>query len=162
MSMNQTEELIEQLQIVPFEKAHAPAFRALNLAWIRIHWEPEATDFEMLDNPLDKIIRPGGYIAIAKRQQEVIGTCALIKIDDQHYEMAKMAVAPHAKGYGVGRKLGNTVIDEARSRGANCVSLDSNKVLTPAITLYRSLGFEEIAGPVSVYARSNIHMELQL
>lgn len=162
MTSIQTEEVIEQLQIVRFSKTHAPAFRELNLAWIRVHWEPETTDFEMLDNPLDKIVRPGGYIAIAKLRQEVVGTCALIKIDAQHYELAKMAVAPHAKGYGVGRRLGNTVIDEARSRGASCVSLDSNKVLTPAINLYRSLGFEEKKGPVSVYARSNIHMELKL
>jgi len=162
MPADHTEELIEQVEIVPFEKTHASAFRALNLAWIRVHWEPEATDFHMLDHPLDNIIRPGGFIAIALRAQKAIGTCALIKLDEGHYELAKMAVTPAAKGYGVGRRLGNAVIDEARNRGAKLVSLDSNRVLTPAIKLYRSLGFQEIDGPVSVYARSNIHMELRL
>lgn len=153
---------IDAPRILPFQATHARAFRDLNLAWIREHWEPEATDFHMLDNPIDTIIKPGGHIAIALQADRVIGTCALVKLDATHYELAKMAVDPQAKGMGIGRQLGHRILTEARARGAQRVSLDSNRVLVPAINLYRSLGFEEIEGPVSVYERSNIHMELHL
>lgn len=149
-------------RIVPFSAQYALDFRNLNLAWIREHWEPEAADFEVLDHPLDRIITPGGYIGIALQDQQVIGTCALIKHSTTHYELAKMAVAPPAKGLGIGRQLGNDAIEQAKSRGAALISLDSNRILTPAISLYHSLGFVEIESSGSVYERANIYMEMTL
>ena len=49
-----------------------------------------------------------------------------------------------------------------RATGASRVILESNTVLTPAITLYRKLGFTEFTGVPSEYDRCNIHMELSL
>lgn len=148
--------------IVPFTQEHAAAFKALNLAWIRQHWEPEPADFKALDHPQANIIDRGGYIAVAQSDDTVIGTCALLKIDDATYELAKMAVADNAKGKGVGELLANNVILEARGLGANRLYLESNTVLQPAISLYRKLGFVRIPDQPTPYARCNIQMELDL
>ena len=74
-----------------------------------------------------------------------------------------MAVAPASQGHGVGRLLAHTVIEFARAAAATKVVLLSNTILTPAIRLYRSLGFVERAMPSDTgYSRANIYMEYLL
>lgn len=152
----------QKIKIVSFTQAHAVAFRQLNLDWIRAHWEPEPADFEALDHPQAYIIDPGGYIAIALADSDVVGTCALIKRDGASYELAKMAVADSAKGAGIGKLLGATVVAKATELGATRVYLESNTVLKPAISLYYKLGFKRVFGQPSPYDRCNIQMELSL
>ena len=92
----------------------------------------------------------------------VVGACALLRNDDGSFELAKMAVDPVARGQHVGRALGEAAIGRAREMGAPYVELLSNTRLTPAIALYRSLGFVEVALPASEYERANIKMVLDL
>ncbi len=154
--------MADELEIVSFDEAHGPAFRALNLAWIRLHWEPEPMDFRVLDNPQVEIIDKGGDIAIATHNGQVVGTCALVKIDNTTFELAKMAVAETARGRGIGERLGQRIIEQARIRGAERLCLESNTVLEPAINLYRKLGFTPVAKRSSHYDRCNIQMTLEL
>ena len=144
-----------------FRPEHAAAFKSLNLAWIRQHWDPEPADFQALDHP-NKLLAAGGFIFIAEQNTQVVGTCALLKMDSTSFELAKMAVADGAKGLGIGQRLGATVVAKARELKATRVYLESNTVLEPAIALYRKLGFTPIDGPASPYARCNIQMELML
>jgi GNAT superfamily N-acetyltransferase len=153
--------MANKLSIVPFAPVHASAFKTLNLNWIRVHWEPEPADFKALDHPA-KLIEAGGHIFIATADDQVVGTCALLKMDETCFELAKMAVADQARGLGVGRLLGEAVITKARELGAARIYLESNTVLEPAINLYTKLGFQRITGPTSPYARCNIQMELTL
>jgi GNAT superfamily N-acetyltransferase len=83
-------------------------------------------------------------------------------VDAETFELAKMAVAEHARGLGVGARLGESAIATARDAGALRLILESNTILTPAMALYRKLGFVEVTGVHSEYARCNIHMELPL
>ena len=150
------------VEIVPFSQTHEAAFKELNLAWIQTHWEPEPDDFKALDHPQEHIIEKGGYIAIAVRNNLVVGTCALMKIDETTYELAKMAVSDSAKGEGIGMMLGNAIVKKARQFGATRLYLESNTILKPAINLYRKLGFKRVSGQPSPYDRCNIQMELLL
>jgi len=43
-------------------------------------------------------LQPGGHILMARYNREIVGTCALIKTDDDTYELAKMAVTERARG----------------------------------------------------------------
>ena len=132
------------------------------MAWITAHWQPEPADFKALDDPQKNIIDPGGYIAVALEAGEVRGVCALVKMDDHCYELAKMAVAEAARGRGIGWLLGVAVVDRARALGASRVYLESNTVLEPALNLYRKLGFLPVAKRPSPYERANVQMELLL
>jgi DNA-binding MarR family transcriptional regulator/predicted N-acetyltransferase YhbS len=151
-----------QVEIVPFTPAYQAAFRQLNEEWITKYFRMEEGDYKSLDHPMEYIIDKGGYIFIALYKGEPVGTCGLIRMDKDEFELAKMAVAPKAQGLGIGYLVGKACIDKARSVGARRIYLESNTTLKPAIQLYHKLGFRKVTGPPSPYERSNIQMELPL
>ena len=99
---------------------------------------------------------------MARYKGEILGTCALIKINDDTYELAKMAVKESARGKNIGWLLGKAITNKARELGAKKVFLESNTQLEPAINLYHKLGFQKVVGQPSPYERCNIQMELKL
>jgi len=139
------------------------AFEALNLEWIQAHFEVEPTDLETLRDPQGKVLDTGGRILMARLDGEAVGTVALIPMGGDRFELAKMAVAPRARGLGIGERLGRAALETARRLGAERVFLESNRALTPAISLYRKLGFREVEGvKPSPYTRCDIQMEVVL
>jgi len=150
------------IEIVPYRPKYKQSFKDLNVAWIEHHWEMEASDYKALDKPTENIINKGGYIAIALYQNRPVGTCALMKMENGSYELAKMAVADESKGMGLGFLLGKHIISKAKEFGADSLYLESNTLLAPAINLYRKLGFQRVSGNESPYDRCNIQMTLNL
>ena len=150
--------------IVPYEPRYQNAFKSLNEQWITQYFALEDADRRALDHPQTYILDRGGYIVVALYQEEPVGVCALIAMPNSPYdfELAKMAVAPPARGKSIGWQLGQAVIEKARSVGATKLYLESNTVLAPAIQLYHKLGFRKIVGYPSPYQRCNIQMELVL
>jgi GNAT superfamily N-acetyltransferase len=151
-----------EASIIDFRPQHAAAFRDLNLAWIRQHWEPEEADYKALERPREYILASGGQILLAELAGEIVGTCALLKMPDGGFELAKMTVADSARGLGIGKLLMQAAIERARSLGAYRVFLESNNVLETAIALYEASGFSYIEGVESPYTRCNVQMELRL
>lgn len=154
----------KDVQIVEYQPKYQEAFRALNEEWISTYFEMEEADYKALDNPKEYILDKGGKIFVALYNDEPLGVCALIKMNDGNYdfEMAKMAVSPKAQGKSIGWLLGQKVVDSARELGASKLYLESNTILKPAINLYYKLGFEKVAGHATPYKRCNIQMELIL
>lgn len=148
------------VQVVQYTPEHQSAFKRLNEEWITRWFTMEDADYRSLDHPQEYILDRGGRILIALDDGEVIGTCALLKMDGDTFELAKMAVSAQARGQGVGWLLGQAAIDQATGLGAKRLYLESNTKLEPAIRLYRNLGFKEVQGARSPYARCNIQMEL--
>jgi N-acetylglutamate synthase-like GNAT family acetyltransferase len=122
----------------------------------------EPADYKSLDHPQEYILDPGGHILIALLKDEPVGTCALIRMNEETYELAKMSVSAQVREQGIGLLLGRAAIDKAKRLGAERLYLESNTVLKPAISLYRKLGFQEIKGKTSPYERCNIQMEILL
>jgi ribosomal protein S18 acetylase RimI-like enzyme len=118
----------------------------------------EDADRRVLEDPLGGILSHGGHILMAVEGDHVVGTCALIPTEPGEFELAKMAVAPEARGRGIGELLGRAAIERAAMLGAQRVELLSNTALEPAIRLYRKLGFVEVPLGSSDYHRANIRM----
>jgi GNAT superfamily N-acetyltransferase len=152
------------MQIVDFRPDLAPAFKALNEAWITSLFALEAKDVEVLADPAGKIVAAGGYVLFALEDDgAAIGCCALMKLPDGGFEVAKMAVADSHKGRGLGRALMEGCVERARAAGAPRLYLETNSKLAPALSLYRSFGFRQIPPPEpSPYARADVVMELRL
>lgn len=152
------------VHIVPYEHKYHSAFKSLNEEWISTYFEMEEADYKALDKPEEYILSTGGKILVALYNDEPLGVCALVKMDDPHYdfELAKMAVSPKAQGKSIGWLLGQAIIKSARELGATKIYLESNTILKPAINLYYKLGFQKIVGHSTPYKRCNIQMELNL
>jgi DNA-binding MarR family transcriptional regulator/GNAT superfamily N-acetyltransferase len=153
------------VEIRTFKPAYAEAFRTLNMSWIEHYFKVEEADRQVLGDPAGEILSRGGEVlfAVSRGREQVIGTCALIRLENETAELAKMAVSEEAKGKQVGLLLGESVIELARARGFRTLVLESNRKLTPAISLYKKLGFIEKPIPhPSEYSRVNIYMELSL
>jgi putative acetyltransferase len=91
-----------------------------------------------------------------------VGCCALIAIGPGEFEVGKMGVTESAKRGGVGRRLLEHAIEEARASGATRLYLETNSKLLPAIALYERVGFKHLPPVESPYARANVFMELAL
>ena len=150
------------IRIVDYSPRYAQAFKALNEQWIKTYFELEDADRRSLNNPQQSILKSGGHILIALLKDTPIGTCALIEHGSDCLELAKMAVAPQARGKGIGWLIGQAAVQRARDAGAKRIYLESNTVLKPAIRLYYKLGFQKIKGEPSPYKRCNIQMEMRL
>jgi DNA-binding MarR family transcriptional regulator/GNAT superfamily N-acetyltransferase len=154
----------KDVKIVDYKPEYQEAFRALNVEWISTYFEMEEADYKALDNPEEYILKKGGKILVALYENEPVGVCALIKMNNSEYdfEMAKMAVSPKAQGKNIGWLLGQAILNSAKELGAKKIYLESNTILKPAINLYYKLGFEKVFGLETPYKRCNIQMELVL
>jgi putative acetyltransferase len=148
------------VQIVTFLPIHAPAFATLNRAWLVENALLEHTDEEVLADPVGRIIAPGGQIFLAQSAHEVVGTCAIVPAEAYTFELAKLTVAPVARGRGIGRRLVEACLGFARERHGKRVVLFSNSRLAPALRLYVTLGFRHCPLPSVVkYVQADVHME---
>ena len=142
---------------------YADDFARLNYEWVEAYFEVEEPDRKVLDNPDSYVIKPGGQIFFAKIGNEVVGTVALINVDDETFELAKMGVTTKYRGFGIGEKLMEACVSYAQNVNKKRLFLDSNRKLVPAIKLYKKTGFREIPVDKSTpYARSDIRMEMFL
>lgn len=153
----------EGVRIRRFDPRFAADFVALNREWIERHFVIEPMDIQQLENPRESVLDPGGEIFFLLEDDKAIGTCAMVPHGPGCFELAKMAVAPSARGKGYGDLLMQAALDWARAQGADRVLLLSNTVLEPAIRLYEKHGFRVTRlGPHPDYQRCNIEMEIQL
>ncbi len=152
----------QQTEIIDYSPKFHEDFKRLNYEWIERYFKLEESDNKSLDHPDEKILKPGGHVYMARYNGEIVGTCALIKIDNTTYELAKMAVTEGVRGKNIGWLLGQSAINKARELGAKTILLESNTILEPAINLYHKLGFQKVVGRPSPYERCNIQMELKL
>ena len=143
----------------------ATAFRTLNEEWITRYFSLEAKDRETLNDPINSILLKGGHIFMAYAGAEAVGCVALIPMRDGVYELSKMAVSPHLRGRGIGRRLLQHAIVQAKCLGAKSLFLGSNTRLKDAVHLYESVGFRHVKPetlPPMPYSRADVFMEIPL
>jgi ribosomal protein S18 acetylase RimI-like enzyme len=149
--------------VVPYRDEYRAAFEQLNRDWIETYFVLEDADREILNDPRGKVLSPGGQIFFVLDKGQVQGTCAVLRHGSEECEIAKMAVAPTARGRGFGDLLMETAIRFAADVGARRVIIVSNTVLEPAIKLYEKHGFVRV--PLTSdgrYQRANIRLEREL
>ena len=155
--------IFASMSIINYSPRYQADWKRINVAWIAERFVVEDVDLDVLDHPDENILSKGGHIILAIEGDDVVGTCALLHSSPGVYQMVKMAVDSRWRGKGIGRALGEAIIEKARQQGACMVMLYSNRAgAMEAIDLYRKLGFKELPLPTKAYARADIYMELEL
>jgi DNA-binding MarR family transcriptional regulator/predicted GNAT family N-acyltransferase len=147
------------VEIIDFEPRYRDDFKRLNVEWLEKYFYVEAFDNQVLSNPEEYILEPGGHIFFARLDDEIIGTSSLIRQEDGRFELSKMSITEKHQGLGLGRKLAQRAIEQFKRSDSPQLFLETNTRLTPAIRLYESLGFVHAKPEVeSHYQRADVYM----
>ncbi|HEY8430057.1 MAG TPA: GNAT family N-acetyltransferase [Sandaracinaceae bacterium] len=99
-----------------------------------------ATDEDVLRLPASYLDH-GGAFWIAEDELGLLGSCGIFPLDAATFELRKMYVQRRGRGRGIGRRLLERAIEEARRRGATTIVLDTLHTMEAAIRLYERYGF---------------------
>ena len=89
--------------------------------------------------------RTGVLLLVADPAGEVVGTAAVRLLEPGLGELKRMWLRPSCQGRGLGRRLMDACLDEARRLGCRALRLDTQAKLEAAVRLYRAYGFSEVA-----------------
>ena len=85
-----------------------------------------------------------GCLLLAKNQSEAVGCIGLLDLGNGICEMRRLYVRPQYRKSGIGKALAKAAIEQGRKMGYTSMRLNTNKKMTGAEELYRSLGFKNI------------------
>lgn len=99
---------------------------------------------EEMERIVEEYSPPAGALLLAKEGPVILGCVGLRPYGNAgDCEMKRMYVPPAGRGRGIGRRLAEAIVAEARSRGYARMLLDTLPQLEAAQALYRSMGFVE-------------------
>lgn len=154
---------MNSIKIIPFKTEYSKDFYTLNIEWLKHYFYVEAYDEAVLSNPDKYIISKGGYIFLVEKDEQIIGTAALMPTaKNSVFELTKMAISPKHRGLKIGQHLLDYCIKFSKSKKWDSLVLYSSLKLENAIHIYAKNGFTEI--PVEdncPYKRCDIKMELE-
>jgi len=110
---------------------------------IKQYFDPDDFDRE-LDNLPGKYGPPKGSLVIAYDDDAPVGCVAMRELGDGACEMKRMYVPERARGRGVGQRLADRIIADARAAGYRHMRLDTSKRQSEAMRLYERSGFVRI------------------
>lgn len=147
------ERQFNEIEILDYAPKYREYFRTLNYEWLEKYFKIEDLDKKILSAPEKEIIQKGGFIFFARIEDKIVGTTALLKVDETTYELNKMAVTERAQGRQAGRKLADAAVNKAKEIGAKKIILKTDNRLRNAVNLYRKLGFKITKGEKTVSGR---------
>lgn len=98
----------------------------------------------VLTTDVAEISPPAGLFVVGRLAGAPVACGALKTVAPGVADIKRMWVSDIVRGRGVGRRLLDRLVAEARAMGLRRVQLDTNRALTEAIALYRSAGFREV------------------
>lgn len=122
----------------------------------------QSFDQELADLP-GKYSPPNGRLLLAECDGQSVGCVALHQLEPQICEMKRLYLQPSYRGQGLGRRLAEAVINEARIIGYKRMRLDTvEPMMKDAVQLYRALGFRAIAPYQPNPIQGAMYMEVDL
>ena len=110
----------------------------------------------------DKYGQPDGRLYLALANGRSAGCIALRKLNATQCEMKRLYVRPEYHSLGIGKRLTERILLDARSMGYRQILLDTFPFLDRAIGMYRRLGFRETDKYNDSPMASTVYLKLEL
>lgn len=113
--------------------------------------------------PMDGLRTPDVTVWEIRDGETLVGCGALQELSTMHGEVKSMHMLSQRRGAGLGRKMLDHILGEARARGYRRLSLETGSMagFKPSRTMYQSCGFE-ICPPFGDYVEdpNSVYMTL--
>ncbi len=94
---------------------------------------------------LDEMLPPDGRLALARGHAgQLLGCGAMRRIRKDAVEMKRMFVRPEVQGLGLGRRLFEMRVEEAKNMGCRAIYVDTAKGNRSMLSMYEKHGFQYI------------------
>jgi GNAT superfamily N-acetyltransferase len=141
--------------LTPASSTELDHVRSLIRSFLAWHRERHDEDRELIDSYFDAdefeaelATLPGAYgppdgaLRLALVDGEPAGCVALRRLDSEACEMKRMFLHARYQGQGIGRALGEAILEAGRAAGYRVMRLDTSWRQAEAQALYQRLGFQ--------------------
>lgn len=142
--------------IRPATNADSAEIRAVLVTVLREYGlspDPCGVDADLDDIERNYFARGGWFRVVEVPERDsggrVAGCAGLYPLNSEDVEIRKMYLLPELRGLGIGRRLLEDAIEDARRLGYRRLRLETASALREAIALYRSAGFRRVARPAA-------------
>ena len=130
------------MEIIPMTRQHVAQVAVLEKQCFSAPWSEDSVAGE-LDNPLSV------WLVCVDRGKVLgyVGSQTVLEESD----MMNIAVLPEARRAGIGERLILSLIELLKDRGSRSLALEVRASNTPAISLYKKLGFLQVGRRPNYY-----------
>lgn len=129
------------IKMVGSNAEYMESFSQLNEDWLRQYLEISDYDRQVLADPAGQIINKGGRIYCMLLNDEVVGTYALHRVNDDDWELGKFTIRRDFRGKKLGKRMLQHAIQQAEILDARHLLLFTHPDLQEATELYTKSGF---------------------
>jgi len=144
------------LTILPFQPADQSEVKSLILSGLADHWgtldparNPDLNDI--------KLSYANAVFLVARLNERIIGTGALIPRSEKIAEIVRMSVASDQRRKGVGKMILQKLVDQARLDGLDKLILETTESWSEVIEFYLRLGFQ-----ITHHLNGDVYFEMDL
>jgi len=147
-----TEQRIEEVIIRRMERRDVHSVYAIDVQSFTLPWSERSYIYDLEQNPAAR-----SWVAELPeddREPKIIGMIVMwLIIDEAH--IGTIAVHPEYRRRGIGRKLLQVALNEAKESGAEYVYLEVRRTNLAAQSLYQNLGFKQVGVRPRYYQDNN-------
>jgi N-acetylglutamate synthase-like GNAT family acetyltransferase len=121
-------------------------------------FDSERSEKDLLDIEKNYINNSGTFIVVEDSQHNIIGTCALLRLDDNACKLRKMYVDKKFRGLKLGGRLIERILSKAADLNYKMAYLETVHSMKAAISLYGKYGFEIVGTQAPVSPRCDTVM----
>ena len=114
------------------------------------------TPEDHIDTPKDYFYRDGGFLFVAKDNEQVVGTAGILPLK-KTANLKRFYIDSNYRGKGIAQQFFSRIKEAVKSKGYNKIILDVGKVNERARRFYEKQGFVQSQVPLYDLTVSSLH-----